>query len=216
MQQAQLAYQPAMRGTKIIYPHFADRPSFALDEAGFFSNNKTFFVASGDLYLLGLLNSRALWFVFGGSSTAVRGGFREHATQWIEQLPVPDAGADVRAEIGARAERASKAACEALALEREVQRRIPDLCPPGRTAKLTGRLQAWWTLDFAGFRAEVQKAFRADVPLRERGDWEAYLDGRRTALRDQVAIVQQAERMIDQAVNDLFGLTPAEVTLLAT
>ena len=215
LQQAQLAYQPAMRGAKIIYPHFADRPSFAVD-AGSFSNDKTYFVPDGDAYLLGLLNSRALWFVFTGLSPAVRGGYREHRVQYLEQLPVPDASADVRAKIGARAERASKAARKALALEREVQRRIPDLCPPGRTAKLTGRLQTWWRLDFAGFRAEVRKVFRADIPLRERGDWETYLDGRRTALRDQVATIKQAERLIDQSVNDLFGLTSAEVTLLAT
>lgn len=214
LQQAQLAYQPAMRGVKIIYPHFADRPSFALDEAGFFSNNKTFFVASGDPYLLGLLNSRALWFVFSGSSTAVRGGFHEHATQWIEQLPIPDAAADVQAEISNQAQRASRAATTALVLEQEVRHRIPDLCPPDRTAKLTGRLQAWWKLDFAGFRAEVRKAFRADIPLRERGDWEAYLNERRKALGDQVRAIRQAEMDLDRNVNELFSLSPPETALL--
>ena len=120
----------------------------------------------------------------------------------------------MRAEVTEHAERAAKAAINALALEREVQRRIPDLCPPGRRTRLTGRLQTWWELDFAGFRTEVQKSFRADIPLRERGDWEVYLDQKRTALRDEVAIVRQFDRAMDRVVNDIFGLTRAEMALL--
>ena len=41
--------------------------------------------------------------------------------------------------------------------------------------KLSGRLEAWHELDFAGFQAEVKKAFHADVPLKQRGEWETYL-----------------------------------------
>jgi len=216
LQQAQLAYQPRMRGPKVIYPHFADRPSFTRDTKGFFSNNKTFFVPDGDAYLLGLLNSRALWFVFSGSSTAVRGGYREHATQWIEQLPVPVADAAARTTITEAADRATVGATAALGVEREVQQRIPDLRPPGCDVKLTNRLRNWWRLDFAAFRAEVVKVFRADIPLRERGDWEAYLDERRAKLRDHVNVAKAAERELEDATNNLFGLTTTEVALLSS
>lgn len=215
LQQAQLAYQPRMHGAKIIYPHFADRPSFAPD-TGSFSNNKTYFVPGDDAYLLGLLNSRALWFVFAGLTTAVRGGFREHTVQHIERLPVPVADAATRMSISNEATKAATAAAAALVIERDVQRRIPDLCPSGRNAKLNGRLQAWWKLDMPAFLAEVKKVYRIDVPLRERKEWQSYLDERRAALRDQMNIITISELVLGEATDELFGLTKAEVALLTS
>ena len=215
LQQAQLAYQPKMRLAKVIYPHFADRPSFAFD-TGSFSNDKTYFVPDGDTYLLGLLNSQILWFVFNGLSPAVRGSYREHRVQYIEQLPVPDASDAARTRIGGQVELAAKAARAALKLARAVQRRIPDLSPTNPPAKLTCRLQAWWKLDFAGFRAEVTKALRSDIPIREREGWETYLNEKRTELRDQVAIMRNSERKLEEATVELFGLTATEAALLAS
>ena len=56
-----------------------------------------------------------------------------------------------------------------------VRRRIPDLCPNCGNPKLTAKLDQWWHLDFGAFRAEVKKAFKAEVPLKERNAWESYL-----------------------------------------
>jgi hypothetical protein len=215
LQQAQLAYQPRMMGRKVIYPHFADEPSFTIDEEGYFSNNKTFFVPDGDYYLLALLNSLALWFVFAGFSTAVRGGYREHAAQWLEQLPIPQVDEATRTMISGLAKKASSAAMAALAVEREMHRRIPDLCPPGRTPKLTGRLYRWGDLDFAAFRAEVRKALRTDIPVRERNDWEAYLSEQGKRLATLRGEIRATEEELHEAVCGLFGLTKAEATLLS-
>ena len=214
LQQAQLAYQARMRGCKVICPHFADRRSFAPD-TGSFSNDKTYFVPNGDAYLLGLLNSRALWFVLTGLSPAVRGGYREHRVQYLEQLPVPNADVATRVIVADAATRASAAAMAALALERAVQRRIPDLCPPGRSPKMTGKLASWWHLDFAAFRGEVNKVFHADIPLRDRDDWEDYLDRKRAARAIEMDVISNAERALDMAVITLFGLTAAEADLLS-
>jgi len=67
---------------------------------------------------------------------------------------------------------------------------------------------------FAAFRAEAKRAFRDDIPVRERGDWEAYLKenaGRVRALSDEIAA---AEREIDRIVYRLFNLTSDEIALL--
>ena len=50
---------------------------------------------------------------------------------------------------------------------------LTDLGTPG--AALNQKLTAWWELDFHGFMAEVRKAFKREIPLRQRDDWEGWL-----------------------------------------
>ena len=102
-----------------------------------------------------------------------------------------------------------------LALQRALARRIPDLCPPGREPKLTTALEEWWTLpDFAAFRAEVKKAFKADIPLAERSAWEDWIARDRAEIVRLSAEIAAAEARIDGIVYELFELTPDEIALL--
>jgi hypothetical protein len=64
-------------------------------------------------------------------------------------------------------------------LHRKARHRIQtDLAAPGQ--HLNQKLTAWWTLDFPAFRAEVTKALKQDIALKERDDWEAWLIENRT------------------------------------
>ena len=92
--------------------------------------------------------------------------------------------------------------------------RIPDLCPSDRRPKLTERLKEWWKLDFKSFRAEINKAFKADIPLKQRNGWESYLREEGEKVRRLTAEIEQAEREIDSIVYKLFDLTPDEIVLL--
>jgi hypothetical protein len=69
-------------------------------------------------------------------------------------------------------------------------------------------------LDFAAFRAEVKKVFGIEIPLKERGDWEAWLAESAAEVRRLSAEIAQAEREIDAIVYRLFNLTPDEIALL--
>lgn len=215
LQQAQFAYQARMRVPKIIYPHFAVAPSFAMDEIGYFSNDKTYFIPGGDWFLLALLNSPVLWYVFTGLSPAVRGGYREHRVQYVEQLPIPEADGAARATVSGLAQQASQTAATALDLERDVQRRIPDLCPLGRSPKMSGRLLRWWALEFPTFRAELRRALGADIPLRERAEWEAYLAENRRRLCELRDKISATEASLHRLLCELFDLTDSEAKLLA-
>jgi hypothetical protein len=95
-----------------------------------------------------------------------------------------------------------------------VLRRIPDLCPSDRKPKLTERLKDWWKLDFKSFQAEIKKAFKADIPLKLRNEWENYLREEGAKVRRLTAEIEQAEREIDAIVYKLFDLTPDEIALL--
>lgn len=214
LQQAQEAYIQHFEGAKVTYPEFCDTNQF-LTESDNYLNNKCYFVATSEEWLAPFLNSKVSWFSITGNSVPVRGGFYQMHSQFVEQVPIPAWNDSARADLAAASEQASKAAQTRLTLQSALARRIPDLCPPGRDPKLTTRLQEWWTLpDFAAFRAEVKKVFKADIPLAERSAWEDWITRDRAEIARLSAEITKAEARIDSIVYGLFGLTPDEIALL--
>jgi hypothetical protein len=69
-------------------------------------------------------------------------------------------------------------------------------------------------IDFKLFQAEIKKAFKADIPLKQRNDWESLLREEGEKVRCLTAEIEQAEREIDAIVYKLFNLTPDEIALL--
>lgn len=215
LQQAQEAYSPYFQPPKIVYGHFQDQPIYSMETTGAYSNNKTYFIPTGDWALLAVLNSNVMWFDFRSRTTAVRGGWREATAQHVEKLPVPTLSDAARTELTRLAGKAQRAAEACLTLQVALSRRIPDLCPLGCEPKLTTRLREWWTLpDFAAFRAEVKKAFKTDIPLAERSAWEDWIARDRAEIARLTAEIARTESEIDRIVYELFDLTTDEIALL--
>lgn len=162
-----------------------------------------------------LLNSKLAWFWMFGEASPFRGGqWRlELREQYVSQFPIPSVPAPQRKRLASLGQTCSAAATQRFEIQSAVRRRILDLAPPER-AKLNGKLNDWHELDFASFRAEIKKVFRADIPLKERGEWETYLKENRTRVAALSTEIASAEREIDALVYDLFELTPAEIALL--
>ena len=55
------------------------------DVGDFYTNNKCYILPTIETWLLGVLNSNALWLEFIGRTTMVRGSFYEATTQNIEK-----------------------------------------------------------------------------------------------------------------------------------
>ena len=215
LQQAQEAYSAALAVPKINYPHFSVERLFNFEETGAFSNDKTYFIPTDDLFLLALLNSRVMWFVLSNLAPAVRGGYHELRVQYVETLPIPSAPGQDRELLSALAREAQRLAQERHAIQQQVLRRIPDLRPAGSTVATTTRLREWWQLaDFAAFQAEIKKAYKAEIPLRERNEWDDWLADFRRKVGDLSAQIATAERQIDEVVYRLFDLTPDEIELI--
>jgi hypothetical protein len=215
LQQAQLAYQPKFGMPKIVWPHFQLHRSFSSETVGFFLNNKCFFIPTDDDFLLALLNSRCLWFQLASLARLKRGGYLEAEAQYIEQLRLPEVPSKViRGAISRLSGSCTRAAQRKLDTRSAVCHRIlRDLAPSERT-KLTGRLEFFWTLDYSAFRAEVKRAFRAEIPVRDRDEWERYLAEKSAEVTKLTAEIEAAEREIDAIVYRLFDLTPDEIKLL--
>lgn len=213
LQQAQLAYQPAFAKPKVIWPQFMDRPEFCFEGKGLLPINKAYLFPTEDFALVALLNSKCLWLCFAAISVPKRGGYREATAQHVSPLPFPELSQSQHQLLSKLAEKCSNAAVSRFDIQSAVRHRILDLAPPERK-KFSRKLEQWWTLDFAGFRDEVKRALRADIPVKERGEWESYLSQHAAEIRALDAEIEKAEREIDAIVYRLFDLTPEEIALL--
>ena len=215
LQQAQEAYAPHFAAPKIAYKDIGDSSPFHVDTEGSLMANTGYFIPSDEHHLAAYLNSKLLWFTYLNVSAQIRGGFVRFFSNHLGEMPIPNWPDAAKTELAALSEKAHVAAKTRLTLQTALTRRIPDLCPPSRDAKLTTRLQEWWTLpDFAAFRAEVKKVFKADIPLADRSDWEDWINRDRAEIARLTAEIAQAEAQIDSIVYDLFDLTKDEIALL--
>jgi hypothetical protein len=71
-----------------------------------------------------------------------------------------------------------------------------------------------WELHFLTFRAEVQKVFRRDIPLKDRDDWEEWLQARRAEHQQRTEAIVRMETDLNARVYALFDLTPAEIKII--
>ncbi len=177
LQQAQLAYQAQMTGSKIVYPDLSQGPKFCVDASGAFLDCTIFFSPTFDNFLPPLLNSKVSWFFLFSVSNPMRGGkWRlRMKSQYVSQLPIPDIELETRIRLASLDETCANSAHRRFEIQSAVRRRILDLAPSER-AKLTNKLHDWNELDFAAFRAEVKRAFHAKIRVTERGEWETYLE----------------------------------------
>ena len=218
LQQAQEAYVPAFEQPKIAYIEVCNKGPFTFEPNGFYQEATTFLIPSDNLSLLALLNSNAAWFVFKGMTSVFRGGYFRMKNQYVERLPIP-ANLSNNEPLADLARTCQTAAAERLALQVADTRRIPDLCPAERreadgSVKLGRKLEAWWEMDFAAFRAEIKSRFKQDIPLADRTDWEDWLAASAQSIAARSATIATAEQGIDTIVYSLFGLDADEIALL--
>ncbi|MBM1386920.1 hypothetical protein JQT93_22265, partial [Ponticoccus sp. SC2-24] len=214
LQQAQEAYVPHFEGPKIMWSDVASEARCHLDTSGAYGENTCYFLPCDKPGVVGFLNSKLAWFIVKALTPKAQGGYARFQTQFVEQLPLLNAVVE-NADLEKEAQLCHELAEQRQKLQQALVRRIPDLCPPDREPKLTTRLQEWWTMpDFATFRAEVKKVFKADITLTDRSDWEDWINRDRAEIARLTAEIAQAEAQIDSIVYDLFDLTEDEIALL--
>lgn len=214
--QDKTAYWKIFSKEKIISTKISSRPTFSVDRSGGITSNTTYVIDAGDenLFLTAILNSPIALFYFKSIFAVKSGGFFEIQPDGLSSFPIPPAIDAQKAELSALAEAAQTAAASRYALQQEITRRIPDLAR-GTATKLTERLKAWWDLpDFAAFQAEVKKALKSDIPLKDRNDWESWISDNRAKIHALTAEIARIENEINDKVYALFDLTPEEIALL--
>ena len=94
------AYYSEFEKPKIVYPDIAVSPQFAYDESGAYGGNTMYIVPTKEMWLLGLLNSKAVFWFYTKTSTQIRGGFVRFIAQYVSQIPIPTIQSAQKALIG--------------------------------------------------------------------------------------------------------------------
>jgi hypothetical protein len=210
-------YFAAFEQPKILWPDITKFPRFSWDTEGMYLGNTGYIATPDHPWILGFLSSRCAWFMISNIAIALgeRAGIMRYRLidQYMRPLRVPDAPAADRDAIGELAMKITAEARARYALHRRARGRIlADLGTAGKA--LNQKLTAWWELDFPAFRAELQKVFKQDIPLKERDDWEEWLALRRREHQQRTEAIVRMEIELNARVYALFDLTPGEIALI--
>ena len=84
------AYWGEFEKPKIVYPDIAQSAEFSFDDGGYFLGNTLYLLPTKEMWILGLLNSKAVFWFYTKTSTQIRGGFVRFIAQYVSQIPVPN------------------------------------------------------------------------------------------------------------------------------
>ena len=83
-----IAYFEEFEKPKIIYPNICKKPEFVFDEDYWYTNQKCFIISKPDKYLLGILNSSLIYFLFKSILPKLRGDFCEPNYVIFKDFPI--------------------------------------------------------------------------------------------------------------------------------
>jgi adenine-specific DNA-methyltransferase len=87
--QDNVAYWQEFEQPKIIYPNITRRNDFAWDIESFYSNQKTFIIPNATVYLLAVLNSSTVFWLFKHLLPRLQNDFYEPSAIYMRDFPIP-------------------------------------------------------------------------------------------------------------------------------
>ena len=84
---------------KCIYADMASETAFAFDDEGYYVGSPASLLPTSELWLLGVLNTRAVSWFYARTAPQVRGPFLKFVPQYVSQIPIPDMEPEQKALI---------------------------------------------------------------------------------------------------------------------
>ncbi|MCX6914391.1 MAG: Eco57I restriction-modification methylase domain-containing protein, partial [Verrucomicrobia bacterium] len=207
------AYWDAFEKPKLFYQEIQFHPSYSLDAAGRFGNNKTFFLSTDDLFLLAVLNSPLMWWHNWRYLPHMKDEALSPVAFRMEELPI----AEPTAAIREAAETAVRRLIEITSRQQQTQRTLLDwLRMEYAIEKPSNKLLAVTDLDSDTWVAEVKRIRGKKLPLTATGLHALRDEYIRTIepARALAAETLNLERTLSDLVNQAYALTPAEIALM--
>jgi hypothetical protein len=87
------AYYDIFDRPKIVYQRFQVQPSFAFDIEGHYTNDAVYLMATDDMFLLAVLNSKPFWQEIGRHCTRIQNGYQLLTANFVNtRIPIPKDG----------------------------------------------------------------------------------------------------------------------------
>lgn len=200
------------KGEKIVSLRKSSEPTFTYTDFDCYVS-QTYFVIKTDRYnhkvLTSILNSKliAFWLKFKGK---MQGDLYQIDKAPLMQLPIKTMP---KTEQHFFIEKAD----QMLSLNKELQevtdKFIRALQRRFEIDKLSKKLESWYDLSFAAFVKELKK-IKVNLSLAEEAEWEDYFISEKTKADTLKTQINHTDKIIDQMVYDLYGLTEEEVAIV--
>ncbi len=84
---------------KCLYADLASETAFAFDDEGYYVGSPASLLPTSELWLLGVLNTRAVSWFYARTAPQVRGPFLKFVPRYVAQIPIPDMKSEQKALI---------------------------------------------------------------------------------------------------------------------
>ena len=207
------AYYDDFKKAKIIYQVIQFHPQYALDTKIGYGNDKTYFLPTADLYLLGLLNSPLMWWHNWRYFGHMKDDALNPANFKMETLPIAPPTDEIRSQVEPIVTRL----IEITQTNQESVREVLDwLRMEQSIEKLGNKLEDFASLDCDQFVQEIKKRKPKDTGLNPKALKEV-----REVYNDYAPKIQthraealSLEIQLSDLVNQAYGLTPEEIDLM--
>ncbi len=92
-------YYKEFEKNKILLPDIALRMQCMYDDSGLYCVNTAYIIPFEDKFLLGILNSNLIQFIYSKISSTIRGGYLRFIRQYLETLPIIDADTSIKTKL---------------------------------------------------------------------------------------------------------------------
>jgi type I restriction-modification system DNA methylase subunit len=212
--QAFPAFYELFDAPKIIYQVIQFHPQYAFDDSGMYENDKTYFLPTGDLYLLGCLNSSVMWWYAWRFFGHMKDDALNPANFLMESLPIAQPTPTIRAEVEEIVSRLIEITKRNQDNNREVSNWIQST---HKIPKLGQKLENFALLS----QIEFVEAIRQRIP-KISGDLSPKgLKGVENVYQEYALPMQsdraesnRLEHRLSDLINQAYQLTPTEIELM--
>tara|TARA_R100000935_G_scaffold58100_1_gene93917 strand:+ start:1232 stop:4414 length:3183 start_codon:yes stop_codon:yes gene_type:complete len=209
-------YYNLINSPKIIYPEIAMSSRFALDENSTYINKTIFLINSSSLSLLGLLNSKLIWFYLMNICASLgdpkNGGRLNMQRIYLETISFPE---PLIVESSNLTEPSKTVRSLYASLNKKINRfrkRILSTESFG-IDKLPKKLNEFYDYDFKAFLAELKKK-KITLSLSQQDEWEEYFDDYYKEINELQSRINGIENEIDNLIYQYYKLTEEEINLV--
>lgn len=212
--QDNVAYFEDFETMKIVYPRTNNQCNFQLDSSGFYLSDNNFYIKSESKTLLGILNSKLVFYYLKSICTTLQGGYFDFRRDKIDTIPLPkDLTSITKIEDLVKGQLNSNRSLSSI-----LQKLSTYVSSQYQLEKLSGKLTNWYELDFPDFIKELNKAIKTakGTPLTKKDEFEwmeLFEENKKKALALK-AEIDRTDKEIDQMVYELYGLTEEEIRIV--
>tara|TARA_R110002051_G_scaffold4229_5_gene22725 strand:+ start:49173 stop:52445 length:3273 start_codon:yes stop_codon:yes gene_type:complete len=221
--QDNIAYYKDFEDVKIVYPRTNNQCNFQLDTKGYYLSDNNFYIKSSSKDLLGLLNSKLIYFYLRNICTTLQGGYYDFRRDKIDTIPIKK-----NIPIGFISNLVDRVIDKHSRYNKCISLFSIYLKVQNKIEKSTRKLQNWHELDFNEFLKELNKAIKATnkerlkedkeaIPILTKKDefeWLELFEENKKKAQDLQSQINQTEKEIDAMVYELYGLTQEEIEIV--